>query len=162
MNQVYVEDAVKSGAVSEKPTAALIGAAGMGADQILNIAHLCIRLLQSGDGQARLSHWQERTAKELMMAHLDSAIQISAVARECALSRSHFSRAFKNSTGHTPSAWLLLARLTRAKALLAQTDWTISQVGYECGFADQPHFTRTFARELGMPPKKWRMENTCS
>lgn len=158
MNEVCVVDAAKPSAVSEKTAPAFIDAAGIGAEQILNIAHLCIRLLQSGHGQARLSYWQERTAKELMMAHLGSAIQISAIAKECALSRSHFSRAFKNSTGHTPSAWLLLARLTRAKELLTQTDWAISQVGYECGFADQPHFTRVFARELGMTPGKWRME----
>jgi AraC-like DNA-binding protein len=159
MNEVCDVDAVNPNAVCEKPAPALIGAAGVGADQMLNIAHLCVRLLQSGHGQARLSYWQERTAKELMMAHLGSAIQISVIAKECALSRSHFSRAFKNSTGHTPSAWLLRARLARAKELLAQTDWAIAQVGYECGFADQPHFTRVFARELGMAPGKWRVEN---
>lgn len=158
MNEVCIVDAGTSSAIGEKSAPALISAAGMGAEQIRNIAHICIRLLQSGHGQARLSYWQERTAKELMMAHLGSTIQISTVAKECALSRSHFSRAFKNSTGHAPSAWLLLARLTRAQELLAQTDWPISQVGYECGFADQPHFTRIFARELGMTPGKWRVE----
>lgn len=156
MNEVCVVDAVKSAPASDNPAPVTRGPGAMDAEQIGNIAHLYMRLIQSGHGQARLSYWQERAAKNLMLEHLGSGIQISAVAKECALSRSHFSRAFKNSTGHTPSAWFLLARLNRAKELLAQTDWAISQVGYECGFADQPHFTRVFARALGMTPGKWR------
>ncbi|WP_237140718.1 helix-turn-helix domain-containing protein [Pseudomonas silesiensis] len=72
------------------------------------------------------------------------------------MSRSHFSRAFKKATGHSPRDWFQLARLTRAKELLEQTDFSITQVGMECGFADQPHFTKIFSRKFGMPPGKWR------
>ncbi|MFJ3522049.1 helix-turn-helix domain-containing protein [Pseudomonas sp. NPDC090203] len=117
-----------------------------------------LRRLQPGGDAARLSAWQERAAKKMMMDNLDGGIQISDVARECSLSRSHFSRAFKNSTGQTPRDWLQLARLTQAKELLEQTDLSISQVGLECGFADQPHFTRMFTRRFGMTPGRLRTE----
>jgi transcriptional regulator GlxA family with amidase domain len=117
-----------------------------------------LRRLQPGSDAARLSPWQERVAKKLMMDNLDGGIQIADVARECSLSRSHFSRAFKNSTGQTPRDWLQLARLTQARELLEQTDLSISQVGLECGFADQPHFTRVFSRQFGMTPGRLRTE----
>ena len=115
-----------------------------------------LRRLQPGNEPARLSPWQERAAKKMMMDNLDGSIQIADVARGCALSRSHFSRAFKNSTGQTPRDWLQMARLAQAKELLEQTDLSISQVGLECGFADQPHFTRMFSRRFGMTPGRLR------
>lgn len=115
-----------------------------------------LRRLLPGNEPARLSAWQERAAKKVMMDNLDGGIQIADVARECSLSRSHFSRAFKNSTGQTPRDWLQLARLTQAKELLEQTDLSISQVGLECGFSDQPHFTRMFSRQFGMTPGRLR------
>jgi AraC-like DNA-binding protein len=114
--------------------------------------------LASGSLRTRLSYCQERTAKEVMLEHLGGSIQISAVARQCALSRSHFSRAFKHATGLSPRDWLQLARLTRAKELLERTDFSISRVSLECGFADQSHLTRTFLKKCGMTPGKWRAQ----
>jgi AraC-like DNA-binding protein len=32
----------------------------------------------------------------------------------------------------------------------------ITEVVYECGFSDHSHFTRTFNRLEGMPPREWR------
>jgi len=106
----------------------------------------------------RLSGWQERKAKAMFLEHLEGGIQISAVAKACCLSRSHFSRAFKVATGHSPSDWLQLARLTRAKQLLEQNDSPICQVGLACGFVDQSHFSRMFSRKFGMTPRKWRAQ----
>ena len=118
-----------------------------------------IRLTQPGKVKARLSSWQARSAIKLLMDNLDRSITIATVAKECSLSRSHFSRAFRNTTGHSPRDWLQTARLARAKELLELTDFSVSHVGFECGFADQPHFTRTFAKKVGMTPAKWRLEN---
>jgi transcriptional regulator GlxA family with amidase domain len=135
-----------------------IDVAGLGAEQIMTMARAYLPLIATNNERVRLSYWQERKAKEVMMENLDCGIQISAVAKECSLSRSHFSRAFKNATGHSPRDWLQLARLTQAKELLEQTDFSISQVGLECGFVDQSHFTRMFSRKFGMPPGKWRAQ----
>jgi AraC-like DNA-binding protein len=111
------------------------------------------------DGQvegACLSAWQAQKAKLFMIQNMSSGVLVSAVAQACHLSRSHFSRAFRNSTGSSPRDWIRRARLTRAANLLVQTDQSISQIALECGFADQSHFTRVFARTLGISPGKWR------
>lgn len=94
-----------------------------------------------------------RQAKELMLHSPLSIIEIAAV---CNLTRSHFSRAFKVNTGLSPQAWRLLARMEKAKRLLA-TEAPITHVSLECGFCDQSHFTRAFSRLVGQPPKAWRL-----
>lgn len=159
MREDLLHPAVTPPQTVEKALAELADVAGLNADQRQGIAHAFLQMIQLSQGQAQLSVWQERCAKQLMLKHLDSGIQISAVAQECCLSRSHFSRAFKNTTGHAPRDWLRLARLTRARELLVQTDCSITQVSLECGFADQAHFTRIFSREFGVTPRKWRVNH---
>jgi AraC-like DNA-binding protein len=102
-----------------------------------------------------LSGWQERRAKELMLRDMGSCVRISGIAEQCNLSRSHFSRAFKKMTGHSPQDWLLGMKIEKAKSLLT-TPMAITDIVYECGFADHSHFTRTFSRFAGMTPKAWR------
>lgn len=93
-----------------------------------------------------------RQAKELM---LHSPLSIIEIASLCHLTRSHFSRAFKVTTGLSPQAWRLRARMEKAKRLLA-SEVPITHVSLECGFCDQSHFTRAFSRLVGQPPKAWR------
>ena len=103
-----------------------------------------------------LAPWQERRAKEMMAQNMAGQLSIAQVAQACALSRSHFSRAFKKNTGVSPRDWLLCARVDRAKQLLAGSALPIAQIGEDCGFADQSHFTRTFSRLAGCTPLNWR------
>jgi AraC-like DNA-binding protein len=158
MNDVDVVEVFKSSQGGDKRVSIAIGAAGLGAEPIMTMACANQRLIATNNGPGRLSYWQERKAKEVMMENLDCGIQVSAVAKECSLSRSHFSRAFKNATGHSPRDWLQLAKLTRAKEFLEQTGFSITQVGLECGFADQSHFTRMFSKKFNMTPGKWRTQ----
>lgn len=102
-----------------------------------------------------LTGWQERRAKELMMRDMGSCLRISEVAEQCNLSRSHFSRAFKKITGHSPQSWLMRMKIEKAKSLLV-TAMPITEVAYECGFGDHSHFTRTFTRLEGVTPRAWR------
>lgn len=103
-----------------------------------------------------LAPWQERRAKEMMLAHVDGRIGLEALATECRLSRSHFARAFKVSTGMSPLRWLHTQRLGRAKELLTGTDLSLEQIAGACGFADSSHLSRSFLQATGVPPGAWR------
>ncbi|MDH6230884.1 AraC family transcriptional regulator [Mesorhizobium soli] len=104
-----------------------------------------------------LAPWQERRAKELMDASIDSGLTLETLAQSCSLSKRHFTRAFRQSTGLAPYQWLQHRRIDRAKQLLAQSNISLSAIAFECGFADQSHFTRAFSRVAGVTPKKWRL-----
>jgi AraC family transcriptional regulator len=103
-----------------------------------------------------LAPWQERRAKEILSSNLAGKVRLQALARECGLSVSHFSRAFRHSTGAAPHQWLLEHRVDVAKPLLRDRQMSLSDVAAVCGFADQSHFTRIFTRVVGTSPGAWR------
>lgn len=103
-----------------------------------------------------LAPWQERRAKEILMARIDGNVSLDELARQCNLSRSHFARAFKASTGVPPHRWLLARRVERAREMLLNTDFSIQQIAVSCGFADLSHFTRVFTKFLRVGPGEWR------
>jgi transcriptional regulator GlxA family with amidase domain len=77
------------------------------------------------------------------------------------LSQSHFSRAFKESTGVPPYRWHLNARIKRAQELLLAGRLPIAQVAAATGFADQAHFTRVFVKVTGATPAAWQRDRRC-
>ncbi|WP_171020385.1 AraC family transcriptional regulator [Cupriavidus sp. 2SB] len=109
--------------------------------------------------QGGLAPWQLRTAKELIESRLDGDVSIEELAKACRLSRSHFSRAFRASTGQSPQQWLTSLRVQRAEELLRSTDLPLTEVSLRCGFASASHLVQVFSRLRGMPPGVWRRRN---
>ncbi|EJM18582.1 transcriptional regulator containing an amidase domain and an AraC-type DNA-binding HTH domain [Pseudomonas sp. GM18] len=103
-----------------------------------------------------LSPWRETLVKQLILDNLGEPLEVTELARACALSRSHFSRAFKCSTGVSPQDWIRQQRIVRAKQLIQNTDMTLTQISLECGFCDQAHFSHIFTRSEGITPFAWR------
>jgi AraC family transcriptional regulator len=103
-----------------------------------------------------LAPWQLRRAKEILDANLDGNVTVQQMAKECALSLGHFSRAFRASTGMAPHGWQIKRRVEAAKSLLPNERLSLCEVAIACGFANQSHFTRVFAREVGTSPGAWR------
>jgi transcriptional regulator GlxA family with amidase domain len=103
-----------------------------------------------------LTPWRESLVKQLILERLGETVEVTELARACALSRSHFSRAFKCSTGLSPQDWIRNQRIARAKQLIQSTDLTLTQISLECGFCDQAHFCHIFTRNEGITPFAWR------
>ena len=93
-----------------------------------------------------------------MDAHLGKDIGLDMLAGIAGCSPTHFSRAFKQSTGRPPFQWLLERRIERAQGLLADTRIPLAEVALAVGFAAQPQFTTAFRRLTGTPPGAWRRE----
>jgi AraC family transcriptional regulator len=106
-----------------------------------------------------LAPWQLRRAREMLRAQIGGNAKFNDVARACRLSISHFSRAFKVSTGVPPHQWLMLERVAMAEDLLAKSSTPLVHVAGLCGFADQSHFSRVFGRVKGCSPGVWRREH---
>lgn len=90
--------------------------------------------------------------------HDFSLVELADIAE---LSPWHFLRQFKAIVGMPPHAYLVQARLRRAKNMLLQGA-SISTVSVLCGFTDQSHFTRHFKRALGIPPGEFIRGLSCS
>ena len=83
-------------------------------------------------------------------------LKIEEFARLCGRSISSFKREFKKIYNTTPGKWLLTKRLHLARHLILNTDFTIQQICYDCGFESDSHFVRAFKNHFGMTPNRWR------
>ncbi|RVD76911.1 MULTISPECIES: helix-turn-helix domain-containing protein [Pseudomonas] len=109
-------------------------------------------------GVGGLSPQRERQVKQLILERLGESLEVTELARACSLSRSHFSRAFKCSTGVSPQDWIREQRIARAKLLIRCTGLSLTQISLECGFCDQAHFCHMFTRSEGINPFAWRCQ----
>ena len=133
-----------------------VEAAGLqlAAGLVLDHSNLGRHRIQKGG----LSPWQLKRACEALEAQVDGDIGLDALAHIAGCSPTHFSRAFKQSTGVPPFAWLLGRRVERAKELLADPRVLLAEVAPAVGFSAQPQFTTAFKRVTGTTPGAWRQE----
>lgn len=113
----------------------------------------------ASDGNG-LPPWKLRRVIDYLEAHLPERVDLADLAALAGLSQSHFSRAFKASTGMAPYRWQLDARIRRAQALLIDSQASLDQVAEATGFADAVHFGRTFRKLTGTAPGAWRRDRT--
>jgi AraC family transcriptional regulator len=105
-----------------------------------------------------LAPWQAKRACEMLESDLAGNLSLEQIAAEFDLSVSHFSRAFRISTGLPPHQWLLRQRVEAAKRLMTVRDLPLSEIAISAGFAHQSHFTRVFSAAVGVSPGAWRRE----
>ena len=87
---------------------------------------------------------------------LSEDISLDDLAQLCEITKFHFLRCFKASTGSSPYQYLLDRRVERAKRLLTSTHYPVGDIAHMCGFADVSGLNRTFRRATGMAPGAWR------
>jgi AraC family transcriptional regulator len=112
--------------------------------------------IQAQRASGGLVPWQERRAKELLIANLSGNISLRDLASACRLSTGHFSQAFRRTVGCPPHQWLLTQRVERAKHLILNTKQSLGKIAIVTGFADQSHFTRVFTQRAKISPTTWR------
>jgi transcriptional regulator GlxA family with amidase domain len=67
-----------------------------------------------------------------------------------------FSRVFQRETGVTPAAFVEVARIDRAKALLESSDWPLARIAERAGFGSLDGLHRAFQRRVGATPGEYR------
>lgn len=111
---------------------------------------------ERGKYKSGLTARQLRHALEYIEANLSDDVSLSEVASAGAASASSLTRGFKASLGMSPHAWVLNRRIAQAQRLIYEGAMPLSEVAVSCGFSDQSHLTRVFARKVGSSPAKWR------
>ncbi|MNT12383.1 HTH-type transcriptional activator Btr [compost metagenome] len=106
--------------------------------------------------RSQLASWQLRRTVEYIEENSVRNIRLEELASLAGLSQSHFSHAFKASTGVAPHQWQTNARIERAKHLLLRNEASLTEIAAEIGFSDQAHFTRVFRKAVGTTPALWK------
>jgi AraC family transcriptional regulator len=97
-----------------------------------------------------------RRAIERLRSESDADVSLAALAADAGLSRFHFCRAFKDSTGLSPHAWLRQHRLEQAMTMLRDPEASVVSVAAALGYASQTAFAAAFRRLTGETPSNWR------
>lgn len=99
-----------------------------------------------------------KRANEYIARHLSDRIKLGNIARALNMSPFHFCRTFKQATGRTFVDYLSHVRVDRAKILLRDRGFRVSEIAYEVGFQTLAHFNRTFRKLAGCSPTEYRSQ----
>jgi AraC family transcriptional regulator len=94
--------------------------------------------------------------KQHIADNLARGVTLDELAGVAGLSRFHLCRAFRDSTGLPPHAYLTRARLAAARPLLRGGDLPIGEVARACGFASPNQFATSFRKAMGVTPTRYR------
>ena len=91
--------------------------------------------------------------KSLLDAKLgDSNLNVEDLGKDMGLSRVQLYRKIKSLTNYSPNELLRIARLKKAASLLASSDMTVAEIGYEVGFSSPSYFTKCYKEQFGERP----------
>lgn len=82
----------------------------------------------------------------------DSGLNVEDLGKEMGLSRVQLYRKIKSLTNYSPNELLRIARLKRAASLLASSDMTVAEIGYEVGFSSPSYFAKCYKEQFGESP----------
>lgn len=99
--------------------------------------------------------WLARTC-EMLRDELPTSV--GRVAAVMGVHPVHLARVFRHHLGLSPGEYARRCRIERATDLLLRGSESLADVAAAAGYADQSHFSREFARETGMSPRRFRAE----
>lgn len=83
---------------------------------------------------------------------------LTALARDVSYHPAYLSRYFKACTGITFTQYVQQHRVNEACSLLQETDKTVLQIAYDCGFDSLRSFNRNFQKITGLSPSEYRTQ----
>lgn len=97
-------------------------------------------------------------AQEYMLTNLHESLPLEDIASVACLSPYHFLRAFRDSFGQTPHAYLTQVRLQKSALLLQQTTQSVSTICLSVGFQSPGTFSTLFKQHYGLSPRVYRQQ----
>jgi AraC-like DNA-binding protein len=117
-------------------------------------------LLRANDARPELREATQTAAsvESVVRTDLGRTWTLHEVATKLDTSTRSLQRALSNE--HTRFSDLLdRVRTDEAAHLLRQSDLSVTEIGYVCGFADTSHFSRRFKRRIGSSPSAYRADS---
>lgn len=91
-----------------------------------------------------------------MAESMDHDWTLDEMADGCGIKRTQFANIIKHLTGYSPGQYLQLLRLDRACELLRNTDLSITDIAFGCGYSSSQYFAEAFRKQVHMTPSEYR------
>lgn len=99
----------------------------------------------------------EKTLKIINEHISDPTLNVEMLAENISMSRAHLHRKLKELTGQSAGDFIRSVRLKQSAALLAEKNYTVSEVAYKTGFVNMSHFSSAFKLFYGVSPKEYAL-----
>lgn len=103
-----------------------------------------------------IRHEMITSAAELLNLRFTDGITLSDLSSELSVSPQYLSKVFSEETGTTFIKYLCTLRLERACNLLSESNMSVTEVCFACGYKNLSHFLRSFKKSYGMTPAEYR------
>lgn len=123
----------------------------------INLINLLIKNVRESQYSDKLKLVNK--AIEYINKNFNESISISELSDILEIDRRRFSDVFQEITGLSPVKYLTQYRLKEAKRLLRFSSYTISEIAYMTGYNDCFYFSKTFKKNVGISPRKYREIN---
>lgn len=135
--------------------------ADLGSELARTVARKLVMYHRRTGGQSQFSSLAEmdggsdriRSALLYAKQNLQTPLSVEQLAGHVNWSPRHFSRAFRDQTGHSPAKAIEKLRLEAARSMLEDGHVSIARVAAQTGFGDEERMRRAFVRTLGKPPQ---------
>jgi AraC family transcriptional regulator len=81
---------------------------------------------------------------------------LGTIAEEAGVHPAHLARTFRQVHGCTLGDYVRKLRIEYACRCLTNPETPLAEIALAAGFSDQSHFSRTFKRQMGVPPGEFR------
>ena len=88
--------------------------------------------------------------------YMDATLSVKDIGTYVHLSASYVCTFFKNETGQTLNQYLTEYRMERAKQLLVDMRYKISEISSKVGYSDGNYFGKSFKKYCGLSPSEYR------
>ncbi|WP_152404385.1 AraC family transcriptional regulator [Paenibacillus cellulositrophicus] len=126
------------------------------ASRFMELAVYLSRLYEHQDQGVESNLMHLANAVSYIEDHYLEPVTLEEIADKSRISVRHLNRIFRAYYQTSPMAYLQRLRLERACILLKQTNLSITEISYECGYNDSNYLTRQFRKTYGMTPKSFR------
>jgi AraC family transcriptional regulator len=111
----------------------------------------------------RLKRMEEKTKpawtkklKEILHDSYSEKLSLEYLSGELNLHPIHLSRDFSKHFHCTLGEYVRKVRVEKSLSLMVDTTRSLTEISFECGFADQSHFLRCFKQIIGINPSAYR------
>jgi two-component system, response regulator YesN len=103
--------------------------------------------------EVKASIWK---AVEIIHQEFQTELLLPDIAKRVTMSRSYFSRCFRDIAGKTYNDYIREVRVNHAKVMLRQTGKTIGWIATQAGYPNEKYFSKVFRELTGMLPGEFR------
>ena len=126
---------------------------------LLLVLHDAARHNRKNSSEQALNH-HVKSACDYFARHFGEDVNVADVAAHLHVNANHLIRLFKKHLGISPNQYLADLRLAHARYMLLQSDSSVQEIAFACGFNTPSYFAKRFLERYGMLPKDARKQKS--